>query len=67
MKLLDKVGIKKKYKNEVSSWKYNENHFLTRFFVRLLNIDFHINNFLSSRLKIALPGLSLCAIVRKHA
>lgn len=66
-KIMEKFGIKPAYKNEVSSWKYDENHLLTKTLVKLLNIDFHLNHFLFSQFKISFPGLSLCAVIKKYA
>ncbi len=64
-KLLSRCGIEREYNNSVSSWKYSRSHIVTRSLVFLLNLDFFLNRFLHSTFKISLPGLSLCAIVKK--
>jgi len=67
LKLVSLLGIQKKYENSVSSWCYPREHFLTRICVFLLNADFSLNRFLYDTFKITMPGLSLCAIAKKHA
>ncbi|MBM9602704.1 class I SAM-dependent methyltransferase [Desulfopila inferna] len=64
-KLLSRCGIRREYSNSVSNWKYSRSDYVTRSLVFLLNLDFFLNRFLHRTLKISLPGLSLCAIVKK--
>lgn len=65
MKMLSFCGLKNEYKNEVGNWKYGEEHIITRFFVKMLNLDYNVNVFLNSSLKTSFPGLSVLAVVRK--
>jgi len=64
---LSRTRGRKKYTTVVSNWKYSKEHPMTRLLVFLLNVDFRLNRFLSNTLKINLPGLSVCAIVKKSA
>lgn len=59
------LGIKSEYTREISRWKYEESHILTRILVFLLNTDFKCNALLNSLFKQSIPGLSICAIVKK--
>lgn len=64
-KCLSKVGIQRKYNNSVGCWKFSGQHILTRTLTFLLNLDFSVNRLFHSTFKRTLPGLSLCAIVKK--
>ena len=66
-KAFSSIGYSRKYKPEVNSWCYPRNHLLTRLLISILNLDFTLNKILHSISKHSLPGLSLCATVRKPA
>ncbi len=61
---LDNAGFKASPEKSISAWKRPADDFLTRFVVFILNADFSICRMLS-KLKIRLPGLSLCAVSKK--
>lgn len=65
-KLFNSSGKSDKNGMEVNSWKFDVDHPLTRMIVLLLNCDFRINSYLHSYLNLSIPGLSLCAIVKKR-
>ncbi len=66
-KALSLIGLSRKYRPEVNSWGYSRDHLLTRLLISILNLDFTLNKNLHSISKHSLPGLSLCATVRKPA
>lgn len=45
-------------------WKYDKNHFMTRFLTGCLNFDYRVNELLG-RIGIRLPGLSMIVVCRK--
>ncbi len=48
----------------IGSWRFGENHIVTRLVRAVLNMDFRICAFLA-KLRIGLPGLSLLAVCKK--
>lgn len=63
--LIDKLKSNKQNNTGIGMWKYDKNHFITKFISKMLNIDFFINRFFS-KIFIRLPGLSVLAICRKR-
>lgn len=63
-KLLSGLKLYKFSRNELSSWKYSRKHFFTFITRKILTVDFIINK-LVSRLKLKLPGLSICILYKK--
>ena len=63
--VIEKIKPKKIDQNVgIGLWKYDENSFITRLLLLILNIDFSINKLLN-KIHIHLPGLSLLAVCRK--
>lgn len=62
--MLLKLGCSLNMNKCINNWRFKEHNILTRFIVKMLDLDFYINRYLK-RFGIILTGLSLCFVCQK--